>query len=183
VLGWNWTILRVVLGLVMVFGLGYIANRLVTDEDRETAQTQLDQFIATDDNVFQRWLAILGRMTVRLIPEYIVLVLILGASRALLFPHIGPEISNELIWIVLFALAGTLFVIPTAGEVPIIQAMLTLGTGVGPAAALLMTLPPISVPSMAMLLRSFKPRVLVLVTAAVICFGILAGMLAIGLGF
>jgi len=183
VLGWNWTALRLVLGIVMVFGLGYAANKLVTDEDQQSAQIQIQQFIETDNHVFQRWLAILGRMAIRLIPEYILLVLLLGASRALLFPHVGPEISNDLIWIAFFALAGTLFVIPTAGEVPVIQGMLALGTGVGPAAALLMTLPPISLPSMAMLLRSFKPRVLVLVSVAVLGFGILAGQLAAGLGF
>ncbi|MEI9986030.1 MAG: hypothetical protein WDN69_24305 [Aliidongia sp.] len=79
-------------------------------------------------------------MAIRLLPEYIVLILALGAARAWLFPAIGPDIDNHLIWIVLFALAGTLFVIPTAGEVPIIQAMLALGMGVGPAGALLMTL-------------------------------------------
>ena len=64
-----------------------------------------------------------------------------------------------------FAVAGTLFVIPTAGEVPIIQAMLSLGMAAGPAGALLMTLPPISVPSMAMLGRSFPPRILAITCA------------------
>ena len=83
----------------------------------------------------------------------------------------------------MFAIAGTLFVIPTAGEVPIIQAMLSLGMGAGPAGALLMTLPPVSVPSIAMLVRSFKPKLLIIVTVTVIAFGILAGLLAVGLGF
>jgi hypothetical protein len=69
-------------------------------------------------------------------------------------------------------------VIPTAGEVPIIQAMLSLGMGVGPAGALLMTLPPISLPSMAMLARSFRPRILAVVAAAVVLFGVIAGLLA-----
>jgi len=182
VLGWDWTVLRLVMGLVMVFGLGYLANRFVTDEEAVAAQTQLQQTTREEGNAFRRWMKILGKMTVRLIPEYIILVLLLGAARALLFPHVGPEIGNSLTWIILFALAGTLFVIPTAGEVPIIQAMLALGVGVGPAAALLMTLPPISVPSMAMLYRSFKPRLLVILTAAVIGFGILAGLIAVGLG-
>ncbi|MCA3924057.1 permease, partial [Burkholderia sp.] len=79
--------------------------------------------------------------------------------------------------------AGMLFVIPTAGEVPIIQAMLSLGMGVGPAAALLMTLPPISVPSLAMLARSFKPYMLAIVATLVVVFGIVSGLLAIAFGF
>ena len=81
------------------------------------------------------------------------------------------------------AIAGTLFVIPTAGEVPIIQAMLSLGMGVGPAGALLMTLPPISVPSLAMLARSFRPRLLTLVAVSVVLFGVVGGGLAVALGF
>jgi uncharacterized membrane protein YraQ (UPF0718 family) len=122
-------------------------------------------------------------MSLRLIPEYVVLVLLLGAGRAWLFPTIGPEIGNHLPWIVAFAVAGAVFVIPTAGEIPIIQAMLSLGIGAGPAGALLMTLPPISLPSMAMLSRSFPPRILAVVAGAVCLFGLAGGALAVGLGF
>ncbi|PRC93224.1 permease [Solimicrobium silvestre] len=185
VLGWNWSALRLALGLLMVFGLGYFANRIMTKEEIQSAETK---FAPTDEapligNVFTRWMKILAQMAIRLIPEYIILILLLGAARAFLFPHIGPEIGNHLGWILAFACAGALFVIPTAGEVPIIQAMLALGLGVGPAGALLMTLPPISIPSLAMLARSFKPRLLLIVTVTVVAFGVLAGLLAIGLGF
>jgi len=184
VLGWKWTALRLALGVLMVFGLGYAANRLTTAKEAEKAQAALAEIAAEpQENPFRRWLRIFLRMAVRLIPEYLVLVLLLGAARAWLFPVIGPQIDNHLIWIVAFAVAGMLFVIPTAGEVPIIQAMLALGMGVGPAGALLMTLPPVSVPSMAMLARSFSPRVLATVGASVALFGIVAGLLAIGLGF
>jgi len=187
VLGWNWTALRLVLGLLMVFGLGYLLNRTVTSQEANSAQFELNQMASTDANsltvTFQRWMTILGKMVLRLIPEYIILVLILGAIRAFLFPHIGPEISNHLGWIVFFAVAGTLFVIPTAGEVPIIQAMLALGIGVGPAGALLMTLPPVSVPSIAMLYRSFKPRLLLIVAGTVIAFGVVSGLLTVALNF
>ncbi|WP_242975875.1 hypothetical protein [Desulfosporosinus sp. FKB] len=40
-----------------------------------------------------------------------------------------------------FAIAGTLFIIPTAGEVPIVQSLMAFGLGIGPGVALLMTLP------------------------------------------
>ena len=76
-----------------------------------------------------------------------------------------------------------LFVIPTAGEVPIIQAMLTLGMGLGPAGALLMTLPPVSVPSFAMLWGSFRARVLAVVGAVVVLSGVIAGLATVGPGF
>jgi len=184
VLGWRWTALRLCLGVLMVFGLGYLANRLTSA--RETVQAEAviaARETAPRDAPFRRWLLILGRMTLSLVPEYLVLVLLLGAGRAWLFPAIGPDIGNHLQWIVAFAVVGALFVIPTAGEVPIIQAMLSLGVGAGPAGALLMTLPPISLPSMAMLSRSFPPRILVVVAVGVVLFGLAGGAIAIALGF
>ena len=184
VLGWKWTALRLALGLPMVFGLGYLANRMASARDAAKAQESLAALAAEpQENPFRRWLRILARMTVRLVPEYLVLVLVLGAARAWLFPTIGPQIDNHLLWIVAFAAAGMLFVIPTAGEVPIIQAMLALGMSAGPAGALLMTLPPISLPSLAMVSRSFPPRVLAVVAGAVVVFGVIGGAAAIALRF
>jgi uncharacterized protein len=67
------------------------------------------------------------------------------------------------------AVAGTLFVIPTAGEIPIIQTMLSFGMGAGPAGVLLLTLAPVSLPSLVMVGRASPWRLLVglgLLTAA-----------------
>jgi len=186
VLGWQWSALRLVLGVLLVFGIGWIANRSVAPQDASSANARLAELVQQQEsgaNIFVRWAGLFARMAVRLVPEYVVLVLLLGAARAWLFPHIGPEVTSHIGWIVAFAVAGMLFVIPTAGEVPIIQTMLALGVGVGPAGALLMTLPPVSVPSFAMLARSFQPRVLALVAAAVVAFGIVAGLAAVALGF
>ena len=184
VLGWRWTALRLVLGVMMVFGLGYLANRLTSPGEATQSETALAELLAQpQDAPFRRWLTILGRMIVQLVPEYIVLVLLLGAGRAWLFPALGPDIGNHIQWIVAFAVAGAVFVIPTAGEVPIVQAMLALGVGVGPAAALLMTLPPISLPSLAMLYRSFPPRILAAVAAGVVAFGLIGAAAALALGF
>jgi uncharacterized membrane protein YraQ (UPF0718 family) len=122
---------------------------------------------------------ILWRVALRLIPEYVVLILLLGAARAWMFPNISAEIGNELIWIAALAITGTIFVIPTAGEVPILQAMLALGMGVGPAGTLLITLAPISAPSIAMLGRAFRPSVLAIVTFSAIAFGVIGGLLAV----
>ena len=184
VLGWHWAALRLVLGLPLVFGLGWLANRMTSA--REAAQSEAAVAALAERSQepwLRRWFQILSRMTLRLVPEYVVLVLLLGAGRALLFPAIGPDIDNHLVWVLAFAVAGALFVIPTAGEVPIIQAMLALGMGVGPAGALLMTLPPISLPSMAMLVRAFPPRVLAAVGAGVVLSGLAGGALAIALRF
>ncbi|HEV2099506.1 MAG TPA: permease [Stellaceae bacterium] len=184
VLGWRWSALRLALGIVAVLGLALVANLMSTGEEAAAAERQLaDIRPALYRNPFARWLAILARLAAWLIPEYIVLVLLLGAARAWLFPHVGPEVSDSLGWILAFAVAGTLFVIPTAGEVPIIQAMLSLGVGVGPAAVLLMVLPPISVPSLAMVGRAFRPRLLAVVTVGIVAIGVVGGLSAVALRF
>jgi uncharacterized membrane protein YraQ (UPF0718 family) len=180
VLGWHWSIFRLAFGALMVFGLGFLANHLAGSEASVAVPRNSEaDFVGQKHAVsFARWLAVLYRMSIRLIPEYLVLVLALGAARAWLFPHMGREVDDSLIWIFVFASAGALFVIPTAGEVPIVQAMLALGIAVGPAAALLMTLPPISIPSLAMLRNSFRPRLLVMVSFGVVMLGSVAGLVA-----
>ncbi len=55
--------------------------------------------------------------------------------------------GNTLFWVVAMAIAGCLFVIPTAAEIPIVQTMMLAGNGFAPALALLITLPAVSVPS------------------------------------
>jgi uncharacterized protein len=185
VLGWQWTALRFALGIAAVLGLGLAASRMSSPQEAAAANRQLAELrqASSGSGPFMRWWAILWRMAVRLIPEYVILILLIGAARAWLFPHAGPEIGNTLGWVVVFAIAGTLFVIPTAGEVPIIQAMLSVGVGVGPAAALLMVLPPVSVPSIAIVARAFSFRILAMVTMGIIGIGIVAGMAAVLLGF
>jgi uncharacterized protein len=189
VLGWKWTGLRVALGLPLVFGASYLIHRFASPREIRALDEKVKLALADSDTSseaggsLQGWLSRFLSMTARLIPEYILLVLILGASRAWLFPHMGIAVGNELYWIALMSLAGLLFVIPTAGEVPIVQAMLALGVGVGPSAALLMTLAPVSLPSLVMTQKVFSWHTLMLVGASVVVAGIAAGLLAVGLRF
>jgi uncharacterized protein len=188
VLGWNWTALRILLGVPMVFGLGYLVNLMVTASEAAAAEARIAELTAKSatsaaagPSAFRRWIELFVRMSVRLIPEYMILVLLLGAARAWIFPEIGPAVDNNIGWIVAFAVAGMLFVIPTAGEVPIVQAMLALGMGVGPAAALMLTLPPVSLPSLAMVSGSFRVQTLLTVASGVVVFGVVAGLIAVAL--
>jgi uncharacterized protein len=185
VLGWHWTALRLGLGVLLVFGGGWVVNRSATAAERYAAREQLDAFATASQrgNPFARWLKLLAQMTLRLVPEYVVLVLLLGAARVWLFPHVGPEVDNTIGWILAFAIAGMLFVIPTAAEVPIVQAMLSFGVAAGPAAALLMTLPPVSVPSLAMTARALGARVLSILVAIVLAVGVVGGLAAVALHF
>lgn len=177
VLGWGWALFRVVFGIAMVLGVAYLAERYAGAKEAGSTSQNLPP--AADDptgNVLVRWMREFMTLAIRLLPEYLILVLLLGAARAWLFPVFSAD--DSMIWIVAMALAGTLFVIPTAGEVPIVQAMLALGMGAGPAAALIMTLPAISLPSLVMLGRVFSLKIRLVIASGVVLFGIIAGFSA-----
>lgn len=113
------------------------------------------------------------------IPVYILAVLVLGAARVWLFPHADGVVDNTLFWVIAMAIAGCLFVIPTAAEIPIVQTMMLAGMGVAPALALLITLPAVSVPSLIMLRKAFPAKALWLTGGLVALCGAVAGGLAL----
>jgi uncharacterized membrane protein YraQ (UPF0718 family) len=73
-------------------------------------------------------------------------------------------------------------VIPTAGEVPIIQVLQQFGLGGSGAAALLITLPAVSLPSLAMLGRALPMRALIVLAFGTFVFGLFAAVAAAALG-
>lgn len=178
VLGWNFAVIRIVFGAALVLCVGWLANRFWAERDiPETAKETIDQTAQADERpVWQRFFSQLARISLSVIPVYILLVLAVGALRSWLFPAIGLAHADNMLWIVGLAVTGTLFVIPTAGEVPIIQTMMQYGLGLGPAYALLLTLPAISAPSAAMVWRQFPKRALWFAGAAVCVTGVLAGL-------
>jgi len=177
-LGWQWALLRLVLGVLLVFGGAWAAMRLggslagPTPVEAQPAPTPTGPWLS-------RWFRSLGRLIVQLLPEYIVIVGLLGFARAFLFPTAGPDLGNSLPVMIGLAIAGTLFVIPTAGEIPIIQTMLGFGMGAGPAGVLLLTLAPVSLPSLVMVGRALPARLLIGLGVWTAVLGLVAGGLAI----
>lgn len=177
VLGWGWALFRVIFGIAMVLGIALLAERYADPGRAGVLSQQLTP--ETEDatgSVLVRWAREFMKLAINLLPEYLVIVLLLGAARAWLFPVLGAD--DNIGWILAMAFAGTLFVIPTAGEIPIVQAMFALGLGVGPAAVLLMTLPAISLPSLAMLGSVFSLRLRFLIAGGVAFSGVVAGLIA-----
>lgn len=82
--------------------------------------------------------------------------------------------------VVLVAVVGTLLVVPTGGEIPVILALVAAGVGSGPVGALLITLPAISLPSMVMVARSLSWRA-TLSIAGVVAGGGLVGAATLAL--
>jgi hypothetical protein len=182
VLGWQWVALRIVVGLILVLGVAHVAQRFVP-ASAVPEQALHAHAAAADDTrpVPVRFVSALGHLAVGLVPEYVVIVLTLGAARAWLFPAMDPALGHSVLVVLALAVTGTLFVIPTAGEVPIVQTLLRFGLGAAGAGVLLTTLPPVSLPSLAMVGRALPVRVLVFVAASVAVLGLLSGVAAAAL--
>jgi uncharacterized membrane protein YraQ (UPF0718 family) len=180
VLGWQWAALRLVVGVALVFVIGNLAARFVSTEwYPHRAAIRSDN---SDRPLILAWASAFFRLAVRLVPEYAVLVFALGMVRAWFFPAMTPEIGHAFWLTPVLAAAGTLFVIPTAGEVPIIQVLQQFGLGGTGAAALLVTLPAVSLPSLAMLGRALPIRALLVLCLGTFVFGLLAAAAAAALG-
>src|SRR3954471_7813523 len=86
---WQWTVTRVVVGVLVVVGGSALVARLTTRPDIPVEQvTGAEQPPAADwfATAPERFVRTLGRLLVTLVPEYLVVVFVLGAFRGWLFP-------------------------------------------------------------------------------------------------
>jgi uncharacterized membrane protein YraQ (UPF0718 family) len=185
VLPWQFVAVRLITGVVLVFGVTMAVARLA-GAGRVVAPGAEKSYGAGPEatdviSAGRRFVTSLGRLSVRLLPEYLVVVLALGGLRGWLFP-VGHGLAGwGVLAVIVLAVIGTLFVIPTAGEIPIIQGLLSAGVGWGAAGALILTLPALSLPSMLMVRRAFPARIIVAVGLSVAALGVLGAGLLVGL--
>jgi uncharacterized membrane protein YraQ (UPF0718 family) len=174
VLSWKFTLLRIISGLILTFAVSYFAGKLAgSSEVPQPVDHLVNQTPEHEANLLVRWLKSAGMMLLTVVPAYLITVLLLGAARAWMFPALGDGAFNGVLAVIIFTIAGTLFVIPTAAEIPIIATFLSFGFGTGVAGALLVTLPPVSLPSLLMIYKSFPRRVVWFVVGSVMVLGLL----------
>jgi uncharacterized protein len=173
---WQWVTTRILCGLLLVFVLTPLIARL--DRRPAPAQVDLDALPAFRlSRAPRRFALALARLALTLLPEYLLVVFLLGLFRGWLFPLDGSAAHWGVLAAIVAAVLGTLIVIPTAGEIPIAQGLAVAGVNLGAVGALLITLPAISLVSMAMVARAFSVRVIAVTAGAVALTGLLAGAL------
>lgn len=183
---WQWVATRAVIGvLLVVFGSAFIARfarRRPLEVDSRRATTPLAADISKPDDEFSlgrapwRFAKALGRLALFLVPEYFVVVLLIGAFGGWLFPMSSGS-GNQTLAIAASLILGTLLVIPTAGEIPLAQGLSAAGFGLGVIGALLITLPAVSLPSLVMVGRALTWRVTLAAAAGVAVAGAAAALL------
>lgn len=180
VLSWKFALLRLILGAALIAVLAWYANRSGDGAPLDAGSIEpspIEDPRVGFAGVAGAWLRALWWESYTILPGYVLIVLMLGAARAFLFTPGLTVATGSIIAIVLLALAGTLFVIPTAGEVPIIQTLMGYGMSASPAAALLLTLPSLSLPSIFIIRNVFSKRVLAFSMFATFCVGLAAAAL------
>jgi uncharacterized membrane protein YraQ (UPF0718 family) len=139
------------------------------DLDRIIGHRRLE----TPSQLIGAWLYASGRIALVLVPTLWVWSVIASA----LFQALPSAFGNNLASVVLAAVVGTFFMISTWSEIPMALQLIQSGY-TGPAAALLVVLPAISLPCMMLLggaLQRF--RVVALLSIGVMMVGIAAGAL------
>ena len=167
---WRWALTRSVVGLAAVVGIAASVELASRSRQVTTGGGRLDH---DSRGAVRNWVRAMLWMGVFLLPEYAVLVLLLGACRGWLLglmrlPHHGFLV------VVIAAVVGTLVVIPTAGEIAILQTLALLGVSSATLGALLVTLPAISIPGAAMVGRSLGWRAVAVAVVGMIGMGLLS---------
>lgn len=183
---WQFGVARIVVGGLLVFGAPPLVARLVAPE-RATeplpaALRPTDVDAARPRELPLRYVRSLARFALTLIPEYVVVVLALGWLSGWWPSLAGLDARLGVLAVVLMAVLGTVLVVPTGGEIPVVLALTAAGVGAGSVGALLITLPALSVPSMVMVGRALSWRVTVAAAGAVALAGLLSGLLLWALG-
>jgi uncharacterized membrane protein YraQ (UPF0718 family) len=171
---WQWAATRALVGLLLVVVGSALVARLAPPERIEQDGPAAEPPLRTAP---VRFACALARLAATLLPEYLVVVFALGLFRGWLFPLDGSAAHWGALAVVAAAVLGTLVVVPTGGEIPVAQGLAAAGVGLGPVGALLITLPAISLVSMAMVVRAFSPRVVAAAAGSVAVAGLAAGVL------
>ena len=179
VLSWEYAAFRIVAGIITVFCVSWLAGKAAGEE---AVVSEKDLALKDKEDAMEsfmlRWMKSLWKLILHTIPAYLIVVLALGFARAWLFPAVGSEWGNDIFVIIGLALAGTLFVIPTAAEIPVVQTLLAAGLSTGPAVTLMMTLPAVSLPSLLIVKKAFPTKALFTIFFGVVIIGIICGLIA-----
>ena len=182
---WQWTVTRVGVGVLVVVGGSALVARLTSRPEVPVEQVTGAPEVAPADwfgTAPERFARTLGRLLVTLVPEYLLVVLVVGAVRGWLFPLGDGAVHAGLLVVLVAAVVGTLLVLPTGGEIPVLQGLALAGMSLGGLGALLLTLPAVSLPGIAMVGRAFGWRTTWATAAVVAAGGVVAAVVLTALG-
>lgn len=193
-----YAILRILAGIVLTLPVTYAVAKIADRWSRNPGRTQsadsrfawvtrwlnaycrifhLDELVEgrrmdTPSEFVKTWITLSGRIAILLVPS----LFLLSMATAAILQALPGAYGNTGLSVVLTAVAGTLMMVSTWTEIPVSQQMLAAGMP-GPAAVLLVVLPPVSLPSLVLLGSALgRFRVVALLGGAVMALGVGAGL-------
>lgn len=193
---WQFGVVRIIVGAAVVVGGSVLVTRLFGAREPEAGRPLPPELRAEADPPLPpelrsagnpdpvrlsqfpfRFARSLVRLAVILIPLYLVALYVVAFFSGWLSDFSGLDARLGIVAVLVCAVLGTLLVVPTGGEIPVILALTAAGVGAGTAGALLVTLPAISVPSMVMVGRALSWRITLAMAAVVAVAGLAGGLL------
>lgn len=169
---WQWTLTRLLVGAALVVSGGVLAHRLGgNDRPRPRPVERRGGGFGAAVRRFGRQLL---RLVLTLVPEYLLVVMLLGAFRGWLLAGV-EALPQGALAVGVAAVIGTALVLPTAAEIPVLQALALAGASPALIGALLVTLPAVSLPGMVVVARSFGPRATAVLALTTVVGGVVAG--------
>lgn len=155
VLPWQYAAVRLAVGAAVVVGGSALVARWV--ESRAGSPEGVPappQDPARLGELPGRYVRSLARTSLVLVPEYLVVVYVVGLVSVPVAASGVLERPLGVVALVAAALVAVALVVPTGGEIPVVVAATAAGAGAGLAGVLLVALPAVSVPSAVMVGRA-----------------------------
>jgi hypothetical protein len=181
---WQFGVVRIIVGAAVVVGGSVLVTRLFGPKEPDSDRPLPPELRSAGDpdparlsQFPPRFARSLLRLAAVLIPLYLAMVYIVAFFSGWLSDFSSLDARLGIAAVLVCAVLGTLLVIPTGAEIPVILALTAAGVGAGTAGALLITLPAVSLPSMVMVGRALSWRVTLAMATTVAAAGLLGGLL------
>lgn len=179
---WQWGVTRLLVGVALVVLAGAVVGSLARPGRVDLPEGPTDEApeVTSGRAAVTAFLRSLVRLALVLVPEYAVVVLVVGGFSGWASRLVDSASGAGVLGLVAIAVLGTLLVLPTGGEIPVLLGLAALGAGSGVLGVLLVALPALSLPSTVMVARALTPRVALAGAASVAAAGLVsAGVLSV----
>lgn len=179
---WEWAATRLVVGVGLVLGAAALAAHLAPGGRVDPTTADIEpEVVGEDAPSIRRFVRSLARFTLTLVPEYLVVVALVGAAAHVLSLDAG-WVTGGGVALVAVAAVVVLLVIPTGGEIPVLLTLAAVGASPWVLGLVLMALPAVSLPSLVMVGRTLTWRVTTTTAGVVVSAGLVAGTVLAVLG-
>lgn len=142
-------IARLLLGIAAAFGVAYAASLIIKEKDPVADFCPPITVDYTVGQMLGRWLGQTAALARQVLPMLLLGFLLIGFLKSVLpFEAVARSLGEGAAPTAAAALAGGILMIPTFAEILWVSEFTRHGMGEGPAVALLITLPAVSLPSL-----------------------------------